>query len=116
MGDITELGRIVSRCVAQPQLAGRGEQLRWSAIFWSFNEVLTTLNRQGHKFSFKQVRGKFLPLVPGAGHRGNARLLRAYTYLGSTRARRSRSPTKWLLLTNEVRGVGQGEFRGLRTA
>jgi hypothetical protein len=34
----------------------------------SFNEIVDALNRQGHKFSFKQVpKEVFAALIPGAG-------------------------------------------------
>src|SRR6266403_739956 len=55
MGDISELGPIVVGAFAQPELAGHGEHLPLVGDFLSFNEVIATLNRQGHKFSFKQV-------------------------------------------------------------
>jgi uncharacterized protein YbjT (DUF2867 family) len=85
MGDITELGRIVAGAFAQPQLAGRGEHLPLVGDFLSFNEVLTTLNHQGHKFSFKQVpREVFAGWFPGAADiAAMLAYFEAYTYLGS---------------------------------
>src|SRR6266436_2799676 len=55
MGDISELGPIVVGAFAQPELAGNGEHLPLVGDFLSFNAIIATLNRQGHKFSFKQV-------------------------------------------------------------
>src|SRR5216683_2858784 len=55
MGDITELGKIVAGAFAHPDQAGSGEYLPLVGDFLSFKEVIDTLNRQGHKFSFKQV-------------------------------------------------------------
>jgi hypothetical protein len=85
MGDITELGPIVVGAFAQPELAGRGEHLPLVGDFLSFNEVIATLNRQGHKFSFKQVpRELFAGWFPGA--EDIAAMLgyfEAHTYLGS---------------------------------
>jgi hypothetical protein len=53
--------------------------------FLSFNEVIATLNRQGHKFSFKQVAQElFAGWFPGA--KEVAMMLayfEAHTYLGS---------------------------------
>jgi len=53
--------------------------------FLSFNEIIATLNRQGHKVSFKQVpREVFAGWFPGA--EGVAAMLayfEAHTYLGS---------------------------------
>jgi uncharacterized protein YbjT (DUF2867 family) len=85
MGDITELGRIVAGAFAQPELAGHGEHLPLVGDFLSFNEIIATLNRQGNKFSFKQVpREVFAGWFPGA--EGIAAMLayfEAHTYLGS---------------------------------
>ena len=85
MGDITELGRIVVGAFAQPELAGHGEHLPLVGDFLSFNEMIATLNRQGHKFSFKQVPGDvFAAWFPGA--KDIAAMLayfEAHTYLGS---------------------------------
>ena len=85
MGDITELGGIVAGAFAQPELAGHGEHLPLVGDFLSFNEIIATLNRQGHKFSFKQVPGEvFAGWFPGA--KDIAAMLayfEAHTYLGS---------------------------------
>ena len=50
-----ELGNIVAGAFAHPDEAGNGEYLPLVGDFMSFNEIIDTLNRQGHKFSFKQV-------------------------------------------------------------
>src|SRR3984893_1355872 len=55
MGDITELGDIVAGAFAHPDQAGHGEYLPLVGDFMTFNEIVDTLNRQGHDFSFKQV-------------------------------------------------------------
>ncbi|UUZ73946.1 NmrA/HSCARG family protein [Polaromonas sp. P1(28)-8] len=55
MGDISELGNIVAGAFAHPEVAGHGEYLPLVGDFMSFNEIVDTLNRQGHKFSFNQV-------------------------------------------------------------
>src|ERR1700726_3762694 len=85
MGDITELGRIVVGAFAQPELAGHGEHLPLVGDFLSFNQIVATLNRQGYKFSFKQVpREVFAGWFPGA--ESIAAMLayfEAHTYLGS---------------------------------
>jgi len=85
MGDITELGRIVVGAFAQPELAGHGEHLPLVGDFLSFNEVIATLNRQGHKFSFKQVpREVFAAWFPGAADvAAMLAYFEAHTYLGS---------------------------------
>jgi uncharacterized protein YbjT (DUF2867 family) len=85
MGDITEIGRIVAGAFAQPELTGHGEHLPLVGDFLSFNEIIATLNRQGNKFSFKQVpREVFAGWFPGA--QDVAAMLayfEAHTYLGS---------------------------------
>jgi uncharacterized protein YbjT (DUF2867 family) len=85
MGDVTELGQIVAGAFAQPERAGHGEYLPLVGDFLSFNEVIATLNRQGHKFSFKQVpKEVFAGWFPGA--KDIAEMLayfQAHTYLGA---------------------------------
>jgi len=85
MGDITELGPIVVGAFAQPELAGNGEHLPLVGDFLSFNEIIATLNRQGNKFSFKQVpKEVFAGWFPGA--KEIAEMLayfEAHTYLGA---------------------------------
>jgi uncharacterized protein YbjT (DUF2867 family) len=85
MGDITELGQIVVGAFSQPELVGHGEHLPLVGDFLSFNEVIATLNRQGHKFSFKQVpKEVFAGWFPGA--KEIAEMLayfEAHTYLGA---------------------------------
>jgi uncharacterized protein YbjT (DUF2867 family) len=85
MGDISEIGRIVAGAFAQPELAGHGEHLPMVGDFLSFNEVIATLNRQGHKFSFKQVpREVFAAWFPGAADvAAMLAYFEAHTYLGS---------------------------------
>jgi uncharacterized protein YbjT (DUF2867 family) len=85
MGDISELGNIVAGAFAQPDKAGHGEYLPLVGDFMSFNDIVDTLNRQGHKFSFKQVpKEAFATLFPGAAEIGEMfGYFEAHTYLGS---------------------------------
>ena len=85
MGDITEIGRIVAGAFAQPELTGHGEHLPLVGDFLSFNEIIATLNRQGNKFSFKQVpREVFASWFPGAKEvAAMLAYFEAHTYLGS---------------------------------
>ena len=55
MGDIRELGKIVAGAFAHPDQAGHGEYLPLVGDFMSFNDIVDTLNRQGHALSFKRV-------------------------------------------------------------
>src|ERR1700675_1798341 len=67
MGDIRELGAIVAGAFALPEQAGHGEYLPLVGDFLSFNEIIDTLNRQGHQLSFKQVpKEVFATFFPGA--------------------------------------------------
>ena len=85
MGDISELGPIVVGALVQPELGGHGEHLPLVGDFMSFNEIIATLNRQGHRFSFKQVPQEiFASFFPGAGDiAAMLRYFEAHTYLGS---------------------------------
>jgi len=51
----------------------------------SFSEIVDTLNRQGHKFSFKQVpKEVYASLFPGATEVAETfSYFQAHTYLGS---------------------------------
>ena len=105
MGDIAELGHLVVGAFAQPELAGHGEHLPLVGDFLSFNEIIATLNRQGHKFSFKQVpKEVFAGWFPGA--KEVAEMLayfEAHTYLGED-ARDS------IMLANRVAGREPTKF------
>ena len=85
MGDITELGHIVAGAFAHPNEAGNGEYLPLVGDFMSFNEIIDTLNRQGHKFSFKHVsKEAFATFFPGAAELAEMfSYWEACTYLGS---------------------------------
>jgi hypothetical protein len=86
MGNITELGSIVAGAFAHPDEAGNGEYLPLVGDFMSFSEIVSTLNQQGHKFSFKQVPKEVFAAAsfPGAAELAdNFGYFQAYTYLGS---------------------------------
>jgi len=85
MGDITELGDIVAGAFAHPDQAGHGEYLPLVGDFMSFNEIIDTLNRRGHNFSFNQVpKEVFAGLFPGAAEIAEMfNYFQAHTYLGS---------------------------------
>ena len=105
MGDITELGPIVVGAFAQPELAGHGEHLPLVGDFLSFNEIIATLNRQGYKFSFKQVpREVFAGWFPGAEDvAAMLAYFEAHTYLGST-------SSEAIALANKVAGQQPTKF------
>jgi uncharacterized protein YbjT (DUF2867 family) len=85
MGDITQLGDIVAGAFAHPDQVGHGEYLPLVGDFLSFNEIVATLNRQGHNFSFNQVPTEvFAGLFPGAAEiAAMLGYFQAHTYLGS---------------------------------
>ncbi len=85
MGDIRELGDIVAGAFAHPDEAGHGEYLPLVGDFLSFTEIVETLNRQGHKFSLKQVpKEVFATLFPGGAELAEMfSYWEAHTYLGS---------------------------------
>jgi uncharacterized protein YbjT (DUF2867 family) len=105
MGDITEIGPIVAGAFAHPELAGHGEHLPLVGDFLSFNEIIATLNRQGHKLTFKQVpREVFAGWFPGA--KDVAAMLayfEAHTYLGS-------NSREAIALANKVAGQQPTKF------
>ncbi len=117
MGDITEIGSIVAGAFAHPDQAGSGEYLPLVGDFMSFNEIVATLNRQGHEFSLKRVpREVFATLFPGAAEiAATFAWFEAHTYLGSDSGDRialankvaGRQPTKfstWARVNMPVRG------------
>jgi hypothetical protein len=65
--------------------AGNGEYLPLVGDFMSFNEIVDTLNRQGHNFNFTQVPADaFATFFPRAAEIGAMfRFFEAHTYLGS---------------------------------
>src|SRR6202158_4427970 len=85
MGDITELGDIVAGAFAHPDQAGHGEYLPLVGDFMIFNEIIDTLNRQGHNLSFHQVpKEVFAGFFPGAAEIAEMfAYFQAHTYLGS---------------------------------
>jgi len=105
MGDITELGNIVVGAFAHPDQAGNGEYLPLVGDFMSFNEVVETLNRQGHNFSFTQVPADvFATFFPGAAEIGAMfGYFEAHTYLGSESRDR-------IALANKISGSQPTKF------
>ena len=105
MGDIRELGPIVAGAFAHPDEAGNGEYLPLVGDFMSFNEIVDTLNRQGHEFSVKQVPAEvFATFFPGAAEvAAMFAWFQAHTYLGSDMRDR-------IALANKVAGRQPTKF------
>jgi len=85
MGDINELGNIVAGAFTHSDEAGNGQYLPLVGDFMSFNEIVETLNRQGHNFSYQQVPKEiFAGAFPGATEIAEMfSYWEAHTYLGS---------------------------------
>jgi uncharacterized protein YbjT (DUF2867 family) len=99
MGDISQLGAIVASAFADPDRAGHGEYLPLVGDFMSFNEIVGALNRQGHKFSVRQVpKEVFAAFFPGAAEAAEVfGYFQAHTYMG----------TDWrdqIVLANKIAG------------
>src|SRR6202140_4338300 len=105
MGDINELGNIVSGAFAHPDEAGNGQYLPLVGDFMSFNEIVETLNRQGHNFSYKQVPKEiFAGFFPGAAEIAEMfGYWEAHTYLGS-------DSSAQIALANKVAGRAPSRF------
>jgi uncharacterized protein YbjT (DUF2867 family) len=103
MGDIRELGDIVAGAFAHPDQAGHGEYLPLVGDFMSFNDIVDTLNRQGHKLSVKQVpKEVFATFYPGAAEMAEMfSYWEAHTYLGS-------DSSDQIALANKVAGRQPG--------
>jgi uncharacterized protein YbjT (DUF2867 family) len=104
MGDIRELGDIVAGALAHPDQAGNGEYLPLVGDFMSFNEIVETLNRQGHHFSVTQVPKEVFALSPGGFEIAETfRYFQAHTYLGSDSSDR-------IALANKIAGRQPSTF------
>jgi uncharacterized protein YbjT (DUF2867 family) len=105
MGDITELGNIVAGAFAHPNEVGNGEHLALVGDFMSFNEIVDTLNRQGNKFSFKQVpKEVFATFFAGAAEVAEMfSYFQAHTYLGLDSYHR-------IALANKIAGRQPSKF------
>ena len=75
----------VAGAFVHPNQAGHGEYLPLVGDFLSFNEIVDTLNRQGHNFTFTQVpKDAYATLFPGAAEIAETfGYFQAHTYLGS---------------------------------
>jgi uncharacterized protein YbjT (DUF2867 family) len=105
MGDITELGNIVAGAFAHPDEVGNGERLPLVGDFMSFNEIVGTIDRQGHKFSFNHVLTEvFAASFPGAAEAAETfSYFQAHTYLGS-------NSNDQFALANKIAGTQPTKF------
>ena len=105
MGDITELGDIVAGSFAHPDEAGNREYLPLVGDFMSFNEIVDTLNRQGHNLSYKQIpKESFAGSFPGATEIAETfGYWEDHTYLGS-------DSSDQIALANQIAGRPPTKF------
>ena len=89
-GDIEQLGDVVAGAFANPVGAGNGEYLPLVGDFLSFNDIIDTLNEQGHHYTFNKVpRNVFATFFPGAAELAEMfGYFEEYTYLGGNWAER----------------------------
>ena len=55
MGDITELGNVVAGAFEQPDVVGAGQYLSLAGDLLSWNDIVATLNSQGHDLAFSET-------------------------------------------------------------
>ncbi len=84
MADINDLGKVVAGAFEQPEKVGNGEYLSLSSEILSFNEIIETLNKQGHNFTFQQVTSEvFSTFFEGAHELAEMfGYFEEYTYMG----------------------------------
>jgi len=104
-GDITELGKIVAGAFANPDIAGGGQYLPLVGDLLSFNDIVATLNAQGHAYTFSQVPAEvFANFFPGAGELAEMfGYFEKHTYLGAPSDDR-------IALARKVAGSGATDF------
>ena len=84
MGDIGELGNVVAGAFANPERVGGGQHLSLAGDLLSWNDIVQTLNAQGHNVRFQTVPGEaFDQFFPGAPElRQMMNYFEAHTYFG----------------------------------
>ena len=83
-GDVAEVGKVVARAFEQPKLVGQGQHLGMAAGVLSWNDIVNTLNAQGHEVAVQQVQPEvFDGFYPGASEmRQTMQWFEGYTYYG----------------------------------
>jgi uncharacterized protein YbjT (DUF2867 family) len=105
MGDISELGVVVAGAFAQPAKVGNGQYLPLVGNLLSFNDIVGTLNQQGHTFTFNQVPEEvFASFFEGAGELAQMfAYFESHTYLGA-------NYDAQIKLANEIAGQPATDF------
>jgi len=67
-GDVTEMGNVVAGAFEHPDGVGQGQHLSCAGDLLSWNDIVATLNSQGHDFAYSQVPTEiwdtFFPAAP----------------------------------------------------
>lgn len=105
MGDVTELGNVVAGAFAHPDKSGNGQYLPLVGNLLSFDDIVSTLNKQGHQFTLNQVPANiFSTFFEGAGELAQMfAYFEGYTYLGG-------NFDTQIKLANELAGKSPTDF------
>ena len=85
IGDPIELGKVVARVFEQPDTVGQGQHLAQASELTSWQEMVNTLNSQGHNFRFNRVSDDVFDALPFPGAREIREMMNyfeEYTYFG----------------------------------
>jgi uncharacterized protein YbjT (DUF2867 family) len=84
MGDINEYGNLVAGAFEQPTTAGQGQHLSFAGDLLSWNDIIATLNSQGHHIAYTQSSDEaWDETFPGAvAIRHMMNYFEAHTYFG----------------------------------
>ena len=85
VGDPTELGKLVVRALEQPDTVGYGQHLGLASELTSWQEMVDTLNAQGHHLGLNQVPNEVYDAFPFPGARELREMMNyfeEYTYFG----------------------------------
>lgn len=84
MGDINDLGKVVTGAFLNPEKTGRGTYLSFATELNSFNDVVATYRANGKEYSFNQVPGElFSSFFEGAKEISEMMAyFEAHTYMG----------------------------------
>jgi uncharacterized protein YbjT (DUF2867 family) len=104
-GDVNDLGKVVASAFEQPDKVGQGQHLGAAAGPVSWNELVATLNSQGHDFKVVQVPAEVYDgFFPGASEmREMFQWFEGYSYYGPDAGKK-------LALTDEIYHDGFTSF------
>ena len=85
IGDPVEMGKLAARVFEHPDTVGTGQHLAQASELTSWQEMIDTLNAQGHHFRFNQVPNEVFDTFPFPGAaelREMMNYFEDYTYFG----------------------------------